>query len=424
MAFAQGGFSGGFARGAGIALQKKAIEAEKLKQRQDRLKSAIDGSEKATIDGLTAATELITELAKAGATEDAQEAAKQGEMLLAPHATLLDEIRTRAILSAKNPQEKELAESLPSGPDFVQRHIGQFQQALALGESQATKTLSPEEANVLGFPEGAIVQRTSNGDLKIAFDPTENPSNLQERVALLVQSGVDTETAQGIAAGRFVISVNPISNERQVTDIATGKQVGLIPKSKPQGDVPSLIPGDIDTGAATGAGGILRDLTNIISDAIGAGVQFEAAQEATNALESIEILTTITMQQAVPGRPSKFLLEKLGKLTVKPNSLLQGEDRAKSRLTQTRRILDGEIKRMEIDVLPLELQPDVRVETQLNLTELKRLRDAYDELIKGFDDVDMDMDIPEGVSDEDRKLFPFLSEAARAKIIQGIEDNG
>ena len=135
--FAQGGFSGGFARGRSLKLQKEALEADKLKQRQDRLRSAIDGSEKATIDGVTAATELITELAKAGATEDAQEAAKQGEMLLAPHATLLDEIRTRAILSAKNPQEKELAESLPSGPDFVQRHIGQFQQALALGTSQS-----------------------------------------------------------------------------------------------------------------------------------------------------------------------------------------------------------------------------------------------------------------------------------------------
>jgi hypothetical protein len=40
---------------------------------------------------------------------------------------------------------------------------------------------------------------------------------------------------------------------------------------------------------------------------------------------------------------------------------------------------------MEQEVLPLELPPDKRVETQLNLTQMKRLRTAYEDLLASYD---------------------------------------
>ena len=48
---------------------------------------------------------------------------------------------------------------------------------------------------------------------------------------------------------------------------------------------------------------------------------------------------------------------------------------------------------MEQEVLSLELDPKTRVETQLNRSMMKRLRDAYDGLLKGFDeDEDSEID--------------------------------
>ncbi len=262
--------------------------------------------------------------------------------------------------------------------------------------SEDVETLSPEQIAEAGFPKDSVVQRKADGTLLFTFDPTENPSAIQERVELLKKSGggIDDETVAAIAGGRFAIGVNPITNEKFVMDLATGEEVGgREPIDIPEGEVPPLIPGEIETALATGGAGIFRNVANLLQDAVGAGTSFPEAQVATEALKSIQVLTVITLQAEVPGRPSAFLLEKLESLTVKPNSIFQGEERAQTRLEQTRRILEGEIQRVEHDVLPLELQPTVRVETQLNLTQMKRLRDAYDGLLKGFDEKEVDPEL-------------------------------
>lgn len=257
--------------------------------------------------------------------------------------------------------------------------------ALGLEPEGQVQTLAPEEATQLGFPEGSVVQKKPDGSLSLAFTPSENMSSLQERVAALLATGVDEQRALGIAAGRYQVSVNPLTNERQVFDVATGERVGdELPERRPE-DVPSMIPEGIDAQLATGAPGAFRNVVNIVGDAFGAGTAFPQAKEATEALRSLQLFTTTTMQSEVPGRPSNFLLERLESLTVQPNSLLQGEEGAKTRLQQTQRLINGEISRLENDVLPMELPPDIRVETELNLTQLKRLNAAYEDLITSFE---------------------------------------
>lgn len=281
------------------------------------------------------------------------------------------------------------------------------------GAEGQVQTLSPEEATQLGFPRGAIVQRKADGTLVLAFEPPgdEDMSSLQEKVNALVASGVDEQRALGIAAGRFQISLNPISNERVVMDIATGEPVGEPEPIEPQGDVPSMLPSGLDVPLATGAPGAFRNVVNILGDAVGAGLSFPRAQDATEALSSLRLFTTTTLQTEVPGRPSNFLLQRLEELTVAPNSLFQGEERAQTRLEQTKRLIDGEIARIENDVLPLELPPAIRVETQLNLTQLKRLSDAYNGVLDSFGREPSDA--PEGAPDEVKELWPFFTPEQR-----------
>lgn len=262
-------------------------------------------------------------------------------------------------------------------------------------DQQQVETLSPDEATELGFPEGAVVQRQSDGKLTLAFNPSQSESALQERVAALQLSGIEDEAlALGIAAGRYVVSVNAITDERVVMDIATGQPVGEVeppPPVSPEESF-SLIPEDIETSIATGGPGVLRNVANFLSGAVNAGEVFPRAAEATEALKAIQTLTTTTLQAEVPGRPSNFLLERLEGLTVKPNSIFQGDERAKTRLEQTQRLIENEINRLENRVLPLELPPNIRVETQLNLGQLKDLNNAYTTLLGGFQSGEEEVD--------------------------------
>jgi len=407
------------------AARKSASRAAAQQAQTDSFIASLEQGREDTVAILDQFREAVTKGAAAGMSDDELgQIAKAGLSIATTFALRLEQVRGFAVEAGQDPNMFEggrpflegqmqlfgvAAESgRLSSPEILGRQAGE-QETAKVAASPAIETLSSEQATEIGFPEGSIVQRDPEGGLTLTFNPSDDESALQQRIAALVASGVELPHAQGIAAGRFAVSVNPISGERQVIDLNDGSVLGQIARPKPEGEVPSLIPEGIKTSAATGGAGFLRNAANIVTDAIGLGVNAPKSQEATNALESIQVLTTVHMQAAVPGRPNVFLLEMLGKFNVAPNSLLQGEDRAKSRLTQTRRIIDGEIKRMEVDVLPLELQPNVRVETQLNLTELKRLRDAYDELIKGFDDQQDVVDVPKGLSDEDAELFPFMT---------------
>lgn len=317
------------------------------------------------------------------------------------HASTLDQNRQLAVQQLENAPKRKREElaakvaQLPTGEKFINEQLpmleSRFQAAQAraeqaMQEQQQVETLEPEQATELGFPEGAIVQKEPDGTLSLAFDPSESMSSLQERVAAIMASGVeDEERALGIASGRYQVSVNPTTNERVVFDLATGEPIGnALPERDPSA-VPSMLPDNIDSSLSTGFPGAFRNVVNILGDAAGAGTAFPRAQEATEALSSLQLFTTTTMQAEVPGRPSNFLLERLENLTVSPNSLLQGEDRSRTRLEQTQRLIDGEIARLENDVLPLELPPNTRVETQLNLTQLKRLSEAYEGVIGSFD---------------------------------------
>ena len=63
--------------------------------------------------------------------------------------------------------------------------------------SENFETLSVEELAELErvsgakLPEGALVQRSPDGEVSLAFDPTENPSTIEERRRTLLASGLD-----------------------------------------------------------------------------------------------------------------------------------------------------------------------------------------------------------------------------------------
>lgn len=272
----------------------------------------------------------------------------------------------------------------------------------------------PQVAGALGEGRQARIRH----NIKTALKPVK-PTAMQEKITTLVETGVDENTAKGIAAGRFVVSVNPQTNERVVMDVSTGLPVG----GKDQPSIPvipkSSMPESIDISSVTGFEGVGTNIYNIVSDGFGFGAGYPKAQEATEALTNLGIRTTTLMQSAIPGRPSKFLLEQLGKLAIEPNSFFTGESKARIRMEQTRDMISTEIMRMDGLLSQGDFKPDVRQEMTLNKTQLEGVLADYNKVIESIGQGTFNYTTPEEIgAAEFDEIRTFVQGASREELQQ------
>ena len=241
-------------------------------------------------------------------------------------------------------------------------------------------------------PQGKAATDLRNGNLtQEQYDAanTPKPSAAEAKIKRLMAAGLSRDIAQGIVDGRYVESRDPVTGTAQIIDKATG---GLVGGSNPA-EMPdpaqtvspqtSTMPDGTDFSTATGAGGFLSQLTNTISDALGAGLVDQNNEQATQAMSNLATRTMVTLADGVAGRPSNFLLEQFQALTITPNSVWQGEGRAKERLNQTRDMIEDAIM-MNQDVTQSEVTPNMRAQASQNIARLSRLLNDYDAVIASF----------------------------------------
>ena len=388
---------GGGARGLRSSkqrgLEKRQLEQEELEAGANRLAEAVSNSETQTTESAKMILTEITKAATGGATPEQLEPFSQAYMaILDKHGALLEEINASGEAAGID------MTGFTGAQDFKERFIPLLEATLQSAPfvSQEVETISVEELSELErvsgakLPEGALVQRSPDGEVSLAFDPTENPSTIEERRRTLLASGLDRpmgelsaeEIANGIAGGRFSFGVNPITKEMFLKDLA-GQEIARAPIEPTTEETP-IIPTDIATGSATGVKGIVTNVANTLRDAFGLGLQDPEAQDATDALITIQTLTSLHLLQEISGRDTDGLRKRLDRLTVTANSFFQGEERSKNRLEDTEQMLRGELDRME-NQLKTEIDPATRIKLQNNIPQIERLRDAYENLIKGFD---------------------------------------
>ena len=137
---------------------------------------------------------------------------------------------------------------------------------------------------------------------------------------------------------------------------------------------------------AVGVRGFMGKNINTIVDALGGRLPFPRLEEASQALTNLNVQTVTLLQDAVPGRPSNLLMQKLEELAVRPASLFMGDERAKIRLTQTRNMLKQEVDRIEREILR---NPQLYTQSQLSASrnsfgQLQQLVQEYDQIISAF----------------------------------------
>lgn len=373
-------------RDRNFAIQEAQADAfQKRKAEFQKTMADLKEAGENTFNNLQEAATARAKTGGPGADEQVAELRKTAQAALMTVGAQLEKNR---MMAAKSRMPPEMIELMDDPAQFVESRMATFdpQVDAAKQEAQQFEVVSPEQLAQAGakFPEGAVVQRNrQTNELKMAFDPTDNPSTLAERVALLQSSGLEPKLAEGIAAGRFVVSVDPTTSERQVIDIATGERVGGPEPIQPAGDAPPVVPPGIDTSTALGAEGFGANIINTITDVFGGGLAHPKAEEAAAAIKNIQVTTVQALQVAIPGRPAKDVREELKTLTVTPNSLLQGEQRAMTRFKQMQRFIKNDIADKE-DALTGPLSPNDRAELKSNVRDLRTMETSYQDLLEGF----------------------------------------
>jgi hypothetical protein len=160
-----------------------------------------------------------------------------------------------------------------------------------------------------------------------------------------------------------------------------------IPFAQPQrgGSAPTTyLPKDADYTEAVGLWGTFQNAANNALDTIGATPRFENNLRATEALSTLELQTRTMLQDALPGRPSNYLLQEFNRLVAKPNQLWGGgKARTGERLQQTRDFLSN----VEAQLQEVLSNPGGYTRAQVGVartkaTQVREMRGAYEQILR------------------------------------------
>ena len=267
-----------------------------------------------------------------------------------------------------------------------QRLMSEYQMASPERKNQIVRELTMESK-----PEEIL--KLEHGAKNSAF--SEKVSALTHSLGKLPMSPeARTMLAEGIVAGRFVESRDPVTGAATIIDLgkqgsggSAGSGGGYGGGQAQSANAPATaVDPSLDASLGTGGTGFFQGWANKIAGVVDYPLPYPDTDKAINALTNMQVQTTAKLQEAVPGRPSNMLMSQLGKLTVTPGSLFQGDEASFNKLTQTRDMLATEFSRMEREILSgaTPVKPEELSKTRVNHSELRQLLAEYDALLKNF----------------------------------------
>lgn len=206
----------------------------------------------------------------------------------------------------------------------------------------------------LGALSGKEALDSLNSHLKTVTTPEGTVLSVDTRrpnepARVLYQSAQKPMTVKDATGAERLIQVQPGGKVKELYAPETRSEV-------PGADEPLTLPKStmptegVNYPGATGLGGATAGALNTLTGIVG-GVAMPEELRAAEALTNLGLRTKTLMQDAVPGRPSNFLLQQLERVEVQPNSLRMGSGRAKERLEQTKKLVEAEVRRIDQDVL-------------------------------------------------------------------------
>lgn len=247
-------------------------------------------------------------------------------------------------------------------------------------EAQIGKLNFRPEAKRSIIKDAAGFQRDAGTGERIFPDvvaPPKGNTALNQKIKLLEESGVDRETAIGIATGRLVASRDPITGVATVVDKAATQRVrDTPPQIQPEPKVKTL---DVDK--ALGVSGAAKAAVNTIVDLFGGNLPFEKNATAAAELSNLNNETIQLLRAGIGGRPNVQLQKRVEKLLVEPNAIFQGEQGARSKFKAIFDTINTEKSRLENDLKTQSFKPATVDKARQKISELTGLAAKYKAII-------------------------------------------
>lgn len=242
--------------------------------------------------------------------------------------------------------------------------------------SFADNAMTPEQEQEF---MSAVTQYTAPQN---AYDPTTGQVGLvQKQLPAFVAEALRRRGFQAPApqAGIPVIQGDSQIAPMQPQQPAGSAPVPVAPASR------SAMPANVDFSQGTGVSGAVGRVANIVTDALGMPLAAPETEKAIQALEQLNAVTVTTLQDAVPGRPSNYLMEQLNRLAVEPASILSGDRRSMDRLVQTKTLLSRAINEID-DALtnPRQFSQKQLNDAREKKLQLRSLLDDYVDVVVSF----------------------------------------
>lgn len=234
-------------------------------------------------------------------------------------------------------------------------------------------------------------------DGEVVVDPMyqreKTVDNLRRRAIQLETLASNAETArERIAAQR---AQQEVMNEIRLMNAQTQRMMveGRYGDGTPAQQVsvaganstPKIITPEVQPGEAVGFKGMWQSNINKLADAFGAGNPQDPNKVATDRLEALGNQTQLYLQDAVPGRPSNYLLQMLEKQAVRPNQLFMGEAGAQTRAQSTIAVIDTGLSDLaRIINNPSGYSKNDLAQARDGYNRLSQLKAEYNALLGGF----------------------------------------
>jgi len=203
-----------------------------------------------------------------------------------------------------------------------------------------------------------------------------------EKIRLLMSQGATEEQAVNIAAGRWVVSRNPETNQSVIIDKATGQQVGGGDQNgQPELAAPTETPPatsipSIDYSAAFGAPAVIGNTANAVTDFMGLGQVAPVAADATRILENLQNQTILVLSQSMSGRDTNQVRELITNMTVAPSQFGGGVADAQNRTFAMQRLLAEQLSNQN-DIINGANTPAQIQAARVNARNLQGLINSY-----------------------------------------------
>ncbi len=250
------------------------------------------------------------------------------------------------------------------------------------------------------------------------FSPKKKPSAAEAKIARIMETGVDRETAILIADGVIKVSTDPVTKQVKLIDARTGREwksgEPAVPREvniqepavSPAGDIqqgfvpdeirpprvddnqgiqaadPDKVLQSMDVEGALGGEGMINNIANTIADAVNLGRPSPAADRAAQFINNLSVATMLVFSGEWSGKPSNLTREKIEEMTVKPNSIFMGGQRARDRFQQMQDLIATAIMGASEVLESTEgFTPDQKAEAQMKLNQLVPLWERYEAII-------------------------------------------